>query len=129
MREVGHLELRSVQLRALSQHIRPLSMPANAGIEPFVLHLLCERLYRALLELDMARSESVQVSVTTQDVMLIHQFVCEEDGNFMDDVLRQCREVLYESHTGTAPVYRTDPAALAALWQEGDLPELDPDKV
>ena len=87
-----HLILNRTACQGLREAVRPFSDEDAPGF--------CMKFYDVFYDLEAdIDKETVDLSISIEDIMLINNFVSAEDGNWAKDVLHQTRQVLYELTT------------------------------
>ena len=117
----GTIIITHQQAIGLREAVRPLNNPPASPIDSAALLLLHEKILYALVDFDSAQPETVEITLTRDDVMFINQFLSVQDGDWAAGVLRQARRALYELRTGVLPAYHEDTAKLN-LGSLGDRP-------
>ena len=100
----GAISISYVQALGLREAIRPLSMPPSAPFDPMAQVRLHERILLLLVAFDTSSDrEPRPLALEREDVIIINQFLSEQDGDWAKDVLMQTRRALYELRTGVLP--------------------------
>jgi len=104
MTESGTIYLNYTQAAGLREAVRPLSMPPAAPFDPMSQVHLHEKILLLLVAFDTsAELEERPLVLVREEVLIINQFLSEQDGDWAKDVLMQTRRALYELRTGVLP--------------------------
>ena len=100
----GTIYLTYTQAAGLREAVRPLSMPPSAPFDPMSQVHLHEKILLLLVAFDTsAELEERPLILAREEVLIINQFLSEQDGDWAKDVLMQTRRALYELRTGVLP--------------------------
>ena len=104
MTESGTIYLNQTQAAGLREAVRPLSMPPAAPFDPMSQVHLHEKILLLLVAFDTSAAlEERPLVLVREEVLIINQFLSEQDGDWARDVLMQTRRALYELRTGVLP--------------------------
>jgi hypothetical protein len=113
----SRIPLSHVQALGLREAIRPLGMPPGSPIEAGLLIALHEKILMVLVDFDTSNATVLELELTREDVLLINQFLSQQDGDWAAAILRMARRALHELRTGILPAWAEDNEAISKMME------------